>query len=85
VPSFRLKLKSEGVRALLHSPSVVADLQERAERVLDDAGGEEEGFAIIEADDEKRARRVVVTATPEAMTLEAEDRVLTAAIDAARG
>ncbi len=77
----RLVLNKQGVNDLLHSPGVVADLRERADRVAAAAG---EGMEVTEASDDNRARFVVVTATAEAIIGEASDRRLTRAIDAAR-
>ena len=77
-----IKLNSAGVRQLLHEPGVKADLNARALRVAARAG---DGMEVQDADDENRARAVVITATAEAMRGEATDRRLTQAIDAARG
>lgn len=78
----RIVLNSKGINELLHSPGVQADLKARAQRVADTAG---DGMEVTEAGDRNRARYVVITTTPEAMTNEAIDRSLTRAIDAARG
>lgn len=77
----RIKLNREGVRELLRSPEVLADLTARAERIAARAGPGH----VVESDvGDNRARAVVITSTVEAMVAEARDRNLTRAIDAGR-
>lgn len=77
-----IKLNSSGIRELLKSPGVVADLEDRASRIAAAAGaGMETAGATI---GRNRARATVVTASYEAMLAEATDRALTRAIDAGR-
>jgi hypothetical protein len=82
VAKIRVKLNSKGVRELLNSPEVQADLLERAERIRAAAGSDED-FVVHESTSD-RAGAVVVTASHEGRRAEAEDRVLTQAIDAGR-
>lgn len=77
----RIELNRAGVAALLKSPEVAADLEQRAERIARAAGDGMEANGAIGA---TRARAEVVTATTEARLAEARDRVLTRAIDAGR-
>lgn len=80
----RIVLNRAGVRELLRSPEVQADLQARAERIRDAAGGEAAGFESSSVVGQNRARASVITATAEAMVAEAAHRTLTRAIDAGR-
>jgi hypothetical protein len=77
----KVKLNNAGVRALLTSPEVVADLKRRAEAIAAAAGP---GMEVDEAIGPKRARVSVRTATFEAIIAESKDRDLTSAIDAGR-
>jgi hypothetical protein len=76
-----VKLNHNGVRQLLQSPGVLAELKRRGERIAAAAGPgfEAEGFV-----GRNRARVTVRTATVEAMVAQAEDDVLTKAIPAGR-
>ena len=80
----RVVLNRAGVRELLRSPEVQADLAERARRIAEAAGGEEAGFETSVIVGGNRARASVITATAEAMVAEAKHRTLTRAIDAGR-
>jgi hypothetical protein len=77
----RIVLNRAGVKALLRSPEVVADLKRRAEAIAAVAG---EGNEVEVAVGPTRARAAVVTKTFDAMRDEATDRSLTRAIDAGR-
>jgi hypothetical protein len=77
----RVELNSDGVRAILHSAEVEADLAARAERIAAAAG---DGFEASSQIGATRARASVITATFEARYAEAHDRALTTAIDAGR-
>ena len=76
-----VRLNSAGVKALLRSPEVLADLEERARRIARAAGP---GFESEGQIGQSRARAAVWTDTFEAMHAEATSRVLTRAIDAGR-
>lgn len=76
------KLNRAGVRELLRSPEVKADLEARARRVAARAG---DGMRVESATGRNRARAAVITDTIEARRAEAKHRALTSAIDAARG
>jgi hypothetical protein len=78
----KIEMNPEGVRAVLQSDGVRADLHRRAAAIAAAAGEGMEADSRIGAN---RARASVYTATPEAMRAEAEDRALTSAIDAGRG
>lgn len=85
--SIRIKLKSGGVKKLLHDSGVESNLRRRAESVAAAAGSgldDSSGMAVVEAGDGKRARYVVLTTTFEARLAESKHRALTSAIDAAR-
>lgn len=77
----KVKLNSKGVRELLRSQEVLADLEERADRVAAAAGP---GHRVEAEIGPNRARAAVITDTPEAMVAEATNRTLTRAVDAAR-
>lgn len=67
--------------ALRKSAEVRADLRRRAEAIAEAAG---EGFEVNERFGKSRARASVRAETFEARKAEAQDKVLTAAIDAGR-
>ena len=77
-----VKLNSPGIRAVLQSAEVRADIQRRADAIKAAAGGDgfEAGAEIVG----NRVMGWVVTASPEAKQAEAEDRTLTRALDAGR-
>ncbi len=77
----RVEVNAEGVRELLKSPAVQADLRRRGEAIALIAGPGHEVDLNVES---RRASVIVITAEPEAMAAEAEDRNLTRAIDAGR-
>lgn len=73
----RIELNSGGVRQLLRSPQVQADLRSRAGRVAASAGaGMEPRSGVGRA----RARAAVITTTYEARKAEATRRALSSAI-----
>jgi hypothetical protein len=76
-----IKLNSPGVKALLRSPEMLADLEARARRIAAVAGP---GFESDGQIGPSRARAAVWTDTFEAMHAEATTRALTRAIDAGR-
>ena len=78
----RIELNSAGVRELLRSPEVRADLDSRARAIAAAAG---EGMESDSQVGKGRARATVWTDTVEAMEAEATERALTRAIDAGRG
>ena len=85
----RIRINSAGVKQLLQSQEVQADLQRRANAIAGAAGGEPGDFrAEVEvlggSSKLGRAMGYVVTATTEARRAEAEDRALTRALDAGR-
>lgn len=78
----RIVLKRRGMRGLLRSVEVEADLLRRAERIAAAAGPGHE----VESDvGPNRARAMVRTESIDAMRAEATDRTLTRAVDAGRG
>lgn len=79
--NFRLRLNRSGVREILRSESVRADLLARAERIAAAAG---DGFVAESSVGATRARASVRTDTSEARLAESNDRALTRAIDAGR-
>lgn len=81
MPLYRIKLNHKGVRALLRSPQVLADLERRARAIAAAAGP---GHRVESGVGRNRARAAVVTETPEARHAEATERNLTRAIDAGR-
>ena len=78
---FRFELNSKGIRQMLRSEEVRADMERRARNIAAAAG---EGFEADAYVGRNRARGDVFTATVEAMRAEAEDMALTRAIDAGR-
>lgn len=79
----RVKLNSAGIRAMLQSDEVRADVLRRAEAIRDAAGGADDFEAGAEAVG-NRVMGWVVTATDEGKRAEAESRALTRALDAGR-
>lgn len=77
----RVDMNPKGVRALLRSPDLVADLRRRADRVARAAGPGHVAEVDIEG---TRVSAVVIAATVEANLREQRERNLTRAIDAAR-
>lgn len=78
----RVVMNSAGARSILTSGPVQAFLKARADRIAASAGP---GMAASASSGRSRARAVVVTATPQAIRGEANDRRLTRAIDSGRG
>lgn len=77
----QIKLDSGGIREMLRSSAVQADLAGRARRIAEQAGP---GMAVSSISGRRRALAMVWTDTPEAMEAEATQRALTRAIDAGR-
>lgn len=77
----RIVLNSKGVRQLLRSPEVLADLQRRAEQIAAAAGSGMEASSMVGPG---RARASVITATSAAREAEASGRALTRSVDAGR-
>jgi hypothetical protein len=77
----KVEINSAGVRDLLRSPEVMADLERRAQAIAAAAG---DGFEVEMYKGRNRYRATVRTATEPARRAEATDRVLTRAIDSGR-
>lgn len=77
----KLKLNQAGVRELLKSEGVLADLADRADAIAAAAG---DGFESDWERGPKRARASVRTTDYESRKAEAQARALTRAIDAGR-
>lgn len=77
----KVVVNSAGVKALLQSDEVKADLERRAKNIAAVAG---EGFEVDSEVGANRARASVRTVTFAARHAEATDRVLTRALDAGR-
>jgi hypothetical protein len=77
----RIVLNHKGMRQLLRSPEVLADLKRRAEAIAARAGDGMEASSMV---GKNRARASVITATHSARRAEATLRALTRAIDAGR-
>ena len=83
----RIVLNSDGIRDLLQSQEVAADIRRRAEAVASaaDAASGRAGDHEVEAGvGRSRSRAVVRTATFNAMHREADQRSLTQSLDAGR-
>lgn len=78
----KIVLNHQGMRAMLRSAGVQAELKRRADRVAARAGA---GMLADSSVGKNRARASVTTATFEAQRAEATSRALTRAVDAARG
>lgn len=81
MPAVKVVLFRKGIRELLNSPEIRADLVARAKRVAAQAG---DGFEVDSHSGTKRGRASVRTVTFDAMRAEAKSRTLTHALDAAR-
>ena len=79
--SVRIVLNRRGVRELLRSPEVLADLERRARNIASTAGP---GHEVDSQTGRNRARASVRTDTINAMRDEATDRRLTRSIDSGR-
>jgi len=77
----RIVLNSRGVRQLLRSAEVEADLRRRAEQIATAAGP---GMEASSMTGRNRARASVITTTPAARRAEATGRALTRSLDAGR-
>jgi hypothetical protein len=77
----RIVLNRKGVRDILRSPGVLADLRRRAERIAAAAGP---GHEVDSEVGRNRARESVRTDTIDAMVNEATSRTLSRALDAGR-
>lgn len=77
----RIELNRAGVRTLLRSPELQADLSARAHRIANAAGP---GFEVETSTSATRTHAVVRTATFAARHAEATSRALTRALDAGR-
>ncbi len=88
VKGVRIKLNSDGIRALLSSEPVQADLRKRVDAIQAAAGGEPDFDATVEVVGGStklgRAMGYVTTVTNEARRAEAEDGALMRALDAGR-
>ena len=78
----KIVLNTKGVRELLRSAEVEADVKRRADRVAAAAG---EGFEAEADRGPNPARASVRTVTPGAMVDEATNHTLLRALDAGRG
>lgn len=77
----RIKLNSPGVRELLRSPEVTADLKRRGQRIAAAAGP---GHEVETFQGRNRARVTVRTTTDEAALAEQNHKRLTNALGAGR-
>lgn len=77
----RIKLNRAGMRQLLTSPGVLADVTGRAGRIAATAGP---GFSVDSGVGPSRARAAVYTDGAEAIVAELYHRTLTTAIDGGR-
>lgn len=77
----RIELNSRGVRELLRSPGVRADIDRRVRAIAAAAG---EGMEPSTIAGRNRARGSVITGTWDARHSEATNRALTRALDAGR-
>lgn len=76
-----IKLNRSGMRQLLRSPEIQADMERRARQIAGAAG---EGMAVESEVGPNRARAEVRTDTFEARRAEATDRRLSNSVDAGR-
>lgn len=79
----RIEVNPAGIRELLKSEEVRADLAARAHRIASAAGGEPD-YEVDVRQGSTRARASVRTATFEAILDEARNRTLSGALDAGR-
>jgi len=77
----KVVLNGSGVRELLRSSDVLADLERRAQAIASQAGPH---FAVATEIGANRARAVVHSIDYDGALAEAHDRTLTRAIDAGR-
>lgn len=83
VSGLRIKINSDAVRALLQSAEVASELERRGNAIVEAAGGAPD-FEVQSTKNRDRAVAFVRTASSKGKKAEAEDRVLTRAIDAGR-
>jgi hypothetical protein len=83
MPVIRVQMNSEGARTILRSEAVRKELERRAQRIAEAAGGDPD-FEVESQIGDNRARASVRTATQEGREAEATDRALTRALDAGR-
>lgn len=87
MPPVVIKLNHDGIRDVLRSPGVQAELKRRADAIAaaaNSAAGLDDGFVVDVEVGRNRARAVIVTATADAMVAEATNRTLTKSFDAGR-
>jgi hypothetical protein len=75
---FRLEINIEGFNEVRRQPTVRSYLQQAADRIAANAGGEPD-YIVVDATNRTRARYLVITATAQAMRDEAVHRTLTRA------
>lgn len=81
----RVKIKPSKRRQLTRSAEVQADLQRRADKIRDAAGGEAKGYRSSSQVKAKRVRASVYTANGDAIRDNAGNNSLVRALDAGRG
>ena len=77
--------KSSGIRKLLRSPEVQADMADRAAKIAEAAGGDTIGFFAHDELQKNRSRGVVVAGWNQAAAAEERNHALSGAVDAGRG
>lgn len=86
---FILKINIPGFNEVRNSPDAQADLHARGQRIADAAntaaGLGDEDFIVIDSPNATRGRVVVIAASEQAAAAEAQDRVLTNALQAGAG
>lgn len=78
----KVTLRYEGIGQLLRSKEMAAEMNRRGQAVADRAG---DGFVCETVIGRTRARAMIFPTTVQALLRERKDKVLTRAIDAARG
>lgn len=87
MPNVKIKVNQAGVRDILRSSGVAADLAARAHRIAaaaDAAANDPGGHHVHSEVGSRRARAAVVTGTPKSMYKEATVRSLSRSLDAGR-
>lgn len=69
----------------LRREAMADTIHDRARRIADAAGGEDEGYFVHDGSDAKRARARVVAGWNQSVAAELRDGTLTRAVDAGRG
>jgi len=82
--TMRLKINNQGIRELFRSEGVKKDLKRRADAVAEAAKATTDMDIEVQDRTGVRARYRVIALDPRAKALEAEERILGRAIDAAR-